>query len=105
MDVTAVALWMMFWGAIGAFIGQTKGRATLGFLLGAVFSPLGLLFACFIRDRRTLCPHCRSPLLAADASVCAKCGRDTYTLPTLLTSRQPSPDDNLQALADARAAR
>ena len=76
MEPMIVAFWMLFWGSIGGVICQSKGRTTLGFLLGAVFGPLGLLLTLLVHDRRFLCPHCRSPLLAADASVCARCGRD-----------------------------
>ena len=75
METMIVAFWMLFWGVIGAFICQSKGRTTLGFLLGAALGPIGLLISLFVRDSRAKCPHCRSPLLARDATVCAHCSR------------------------------
>lgn len=98
MEPMVIAIWMLFWGVIGAFICQGKGRATLGFLLGAALGPLGLLLALLVRDRRTLCPHCRSPLLAPDAAVCARCGRAVDAAPPAAAGTA-----DLQAAADARA--
>ena len=65
-----------FVGLVGAAIGDNRGRRTAGFWLGVLLGPVGWLAVLLGPDRRAFCPHCRSPLLAADASVCARCGRD-----------------------------
>jgi len=41
--VVIVVLWAAFWGFIGAMVGSGRGRGGLGFLLGALFSVLGVI--------------------------------------------------------------
>ena len=100
-------LFGLFWGTVVAYVMGRKGRLLLGFLLGFVLGPVGFLVSLFLRDSRTLCPHCRSPLLAADAAVCARCGREAAPRPHPAAFRLAADpgDAELQAAADRRAAR
>ena len=76
-----IVLVMLFWATVTAYVGGQHGRLWIGFLLGATLGPIGtLLTIFFVRDKRPLCAYCRSPLLSADASVCARCGREVANL-------------------------
>lgn len=69
-----LVFWLLF-GILGALIGASKQRAALGFLLGLLFGPLGLLFILFTRGSRKKCPYCRE-LVQLDAVVCPHCQKD-----------------------------
>jgi predicted amidophosphoribosyltransferase len=67
--------WFMFWllcAAAAAMIGASKGRGGLGFLLGFLFGPFGILFALLIGGNRRECPSCKTKI-HKDATVCPMC--------------------------------
>jgi hypothetical protein len=77
-------------GLIGAIIGQRKGRAGAGFVLGALLGPIGWLVVGVgpnykeARDSKK-CPFC-AELIKKEARVCRHCGRD-LPAPTSAESR------------------
>jgi hypothetical protein len=92
MSIDFVILWII--GAlintlIGYFIGERRGRAYDGSILGFCLGPLGWLIALVMADKRSKCPHCASPILAASATVCARCARDLRPAPKPVA--QPLP--------------
>ena len=92
MDMTDVVLWII--GAliatlIGYFIGERRGRAYDGSILGFCLGPLGWIIVLVMEDKRSKCPHCASPILAASATVCARCARDLRPAPKPVA--QPLP--------------
>jgi hypothetical protein len=71
-----IEIWIGIWivcGIIGAIIGTNKNAVGIGFLLGFLFGPLGLL-AAFAVDNREKCLHCGGRLNAKPA-VCQHCNR------------------------------
>lgn len=62
-------------GLIAAAIGSAKGEGCLGFIVGAIFGPLGILFALLssgnritcafcqekVHKKALVCPHCKNP--------------------------------------------
>ena len=74
---------------VGAQLGQHRGRAYEGCILGLCLGPLGILIVAFLDDKRARCHHCRSPLLEPSAPVCAACGRDANKLGASLAVRTP----------------
>lgn len=96
---------MFFTGAIGAVIGSKKGRAFIGFLLGALFGPLGWALALCPSDQRQKCPECKAPVNPG-ASRCCHCGSEirkpshvpsTLKCPycsTLILAKSIKPGDN-----------
>jgi DNA-directed RNA polymerase subunit RPC12/RpoP len=74
---------------IGYFIGERRGRAYDGSILGFCLGPLGWLIVLVMADKRSKCPHCASPILAASATVCARCARDLRPAPKPVA--QPLP--------------
>lgn len=97
-----LAIGCIFWfvcGLVGAAITENRGHgAGLGFFLGALFGPLGILIAAVLavqpvsqtvnpqlqatnQDRRP-CPYCAEMILR-EAKVCRFCGRDIEPLPAI----------------------
>lgn len=67
--------WVMFWilcAVAAALIGASKGRGGLGFLLGLLFGPFGILFAALSSGNRRECPSCKSKI-HPEATVCPVC--------------------------------
>ena len=65
---------------IASAIGSRKGEAGLGFVIGAILGPLGVIFALASRGDSVPCPHCREPV-RKKASICPHC-RTPLTLKT-----------------------
>jgi len=61
---------------VGYFIGERRGRAYDGSILGFCLGPLGWIIVLVMADKRSKCPHCATPVLSDSATVCAKCTRD-----------------------------
>ena len=57
---------------IAAAIGAKKGEGILGFIIGIIFGPLGVIFALLSKGNRVKCPACKE-LINKDASRCPKC--------------------------------
>lgn len=86
-----MAVWMVLWvvcGVIAAMIVADKGgNGVIGFLVGVLFGPLGIVAAFFLGDAKAKeaqqiaggdskkCPRC-AELVKADALVCKHCGND-----------------------------
>jgi len=66
-----VLLWLSC-AIIAAVIGNRKGEAGSGFLIGLLFGPFGVLFALLSSGNRKPCPHCKE-LIHKKAEVCPHC--------------------------------
>jgi hypothetical protein len=66
-----LAVWLFF-GIVAALIGQRKGEGCLGFIVGVLFGPFGLLFVIFSSGNRMACSACREKI-HKDASICPHC--------------------------------
>ena len=73
-------LWI-FCGVIAAMIGARKGEGCMGFVIGFLFGPFGILFALLSKGNRTSCPYCRE-LIHHNATVCPHCHRDQPAKPS-----------------------
>jgi hypothetical protein len=74
-----LGVWLLcvgWWcGIIAALIGAPKGQGWLGFLLGALLGPLGILIMVFTQGNRKICPYCKEKI-HKDASVCSRCQKE-----------------------------
>ena len=73
-------LWVIVGGLVGAFIGERKGRAGQGAILGIILGPIGWLVVGLGPDYNQAkdtkkCPFC-AELVKPEAKVCKHCGRD-----------------------------
>jgi hypothetical protein len=71
-----MAVFIVIWflcGIIGAMIGSQKGAGCVGFLLGILLGPLGIIISLVMQGDRKRCPYCRE-LIHKDALKCSKCG-------------------------------
>ena len=69
---------IFFWficGVIAAVIGSDKECGCLGFILGILLGPFGIIIILLIKGNRKLSPYCMSRI-NAEATVCSKCQRD-----------------------------
>jgi hypothetical protein len=62
----------MFCGLIAAAIGARKGEGCTGFIVGAIFGPLGILFALLSSGNRVDCAFCREKVMKS-ALLCPHC--------------------------------
>lgn len=69
-----VFVWLAF-AIISAMVGSKKGEGLLGFIVGLLFGPFGLLFVIFSKGNRKDCPFCKEPM-NKDATVCPHCQRE-----------------------------
>ena len=65
---------VLFFGALGGVVGQSKGRTSLGFWLGFLLGPIGVIAALFLNDHSHVCPECGG-FLAEGARRCMHCGQ------------------------------
>jgi len=69
---------IIFWllcGIVGAMIGSNKGEGGLGFFLGLLLGPIGVLIVALSRGNRRKCPFCVE-LVNNKAIVCPHCQRE-----------------------------
>lgn len=80
MDILSTFLFVPYFAvvsaAVAATIGERKGRAFSGALLGLVLGPLGVAITWGMTGDRQLCAHCRERI-HCDASACPHCTRPT----------------------------
>jgi hypothetical protein len=63
--------WILF-GIAGGMIGGKKGQGCLGFILGVLLGPIGLVIALLTRGNRVTCPFCKE-LIPPNSLRCPKC--------------------------------
>ena len=73
-----IPLLLCIWGAvgivcgvIGCLLGMSKDAGELGFILGFLLGPIGIIVSAFA-DGRTPCPHCGTKLNGRPA-ICPGC--------------------------------
>ncbi|MGH8428460.1 MAG: hypothetical protein ACRES7_10850 [Gammaproteobacteria bacterium] len=80
---------------VGTVIGDRKGQPVLAFILCLFLSWLGVLFVALSQNKlKTLCPHCREPVMK-DATVCPHC---RYTL----EQEEPTPENTCVIFKEGR---
>jgi hypothetical protein len=62
-------------GAVGAAIGQSKGKTSYGLLLGLLLGPLGWLLVAASPSGHPKCPACKGDVVTG-ATKCKNCGSD-----------------------------
>jgi len=65
----------LFFAIVAALIGSRKGQGGLGFILGLLFGPFGILIMLFTKGSRRECPYCKE-IVKQDATVCPHCQRE-----------------------------
>lgn len=70
-----IIFWSFIWGLIAMAISQKKGESGVGFLIGFLLGPIGVLLALASKGNRVKCPFC-SESVDPKASVCPHCQRD-----------------------------
>lgn len=70
MELIAI-LWIVLGGIVGGLIGKSREQPIGGFLIGALFGPIGWLIA-FLSDCRPKCPACMSRY-STGATICPQC--------------------------------
>ena len=87
MDSTIVVLlWIAIGGLVGAAIGQKKGRAGGGFVLGAVLGFLGWILVAVGPNMGPKCPECGGDVVEG-ARKCKNCGSDLPASPSQVDCR------------------
>jgi len=69
-----IFFWLLF-GIVAALIGSQKGQGCLGFILGVLLVPFGILIIIFTGGNRISCPYCKERI-RPDAIVCPHCQRE-----------------------------
>jgi hypothetical membrane protein len=64
-------IWLIF-GIVGAMIGKQKGEGFLGFIIGMLLGPIGILAVLFSSGNRKVCPACKEHI-HRDATRCPHC--------------------------------
>ena len=98
-----LAAFWLFWCVVSTIVGQQRGRATLGFLMGFLLGPIGLLVVAMATDARRKCQACKGPV-PNDASVCMHCGRELVA-PAPREARPNPLSEEEQALVRLKQAR
>lgn len=69
-----ILIWILC-GIVAALIGGAKGRGCLGFILGILLGPFGILIMLVTPGDRIPCPYCRERI-HPDATVCPHCQKE-----------------------------
>ncbi len=59
-------------GIASGIIGSRKGIGCLGFFLGCVLGPIGLIIILVMKGNRKQCAYCKE-YIHKDATICPKC--------------------------------
>jgi hypothetical protein len=71
--ITDFVIWAFFAALIGVLIGQSKGRAVDGLVLGVLLGPLGWLLIAVGPNKKPKCPDCGG-VVVSGAKKCKNCG-------------------------------
>jgi hypothetical protein len=77
MDPIVIILLVSFlFGTIGFFIGDSRGYAAVGGLLGSIFGPLGIIVitSMVLATPTYLCPYCGGGIKSRQVQRCRHCG-------------------------------
>jgi len=69
-----IFIWLLF-GIVASIIGSQKGSGCLGFMLGILLGPFGVLIMIFVPGNRRTCPYCKE-LIHKEAARCPHCQKD-----------------------------
>lgn len=69
-----VVIWFIC-GIIAAAIGSSKGEGFVGFIIGFILGPLGIIAAILSSGNRKRCPYCKE-FINRKATKCPKCQSD-----------------------------
>ena len=67
-------IWFLF-GIVAAMIGKRKGEGLLGFIVGILLGPIGILIVLFSKGNRKICPACKE-FIHKDATRCPRCQKE-----------------------------
>jgi hypothetical protein len=67
-----VIFWGFIWGMIGMAIGQKKGIPGIGFFIGFLLGPIGVLLTLASKGNRIKCPFCKQ-MIDPKALICPHC--------------------------------
>jgi hypothetical protein len=84
--LTIALIVTVLFAALGWYIGEQRGRGSLGLILGLFLGPIGLLIVAVMEPAETrrglrACPWCAERIQAA-ARICRYCGRDVTAAET-----------------------
>lgn len=89
MHEEIVGIWMIC-AIVATYIGSRKGEGCIGFIIGLLFGPLGIVFALLSKGERRTCPSCKE-LIHKDANVCPQCRMNFGRVPPTLQQVAPVP--------------
>jgi hypothetical protein len=69
-----IGFWLLC-GIVAAMIGRRKGAGCVGFVVGLILGPIGIIIALVMKGNRKACPFCKE-LVNRDATVCPHCQKD-----------------------------
>jgi len=73
--MTGVLIFWVLCGIVSSAIGASKGSPGVGFALGFLFGPFGIILVLFIKGDRRQCPYCHE-YIDPTALKCPKCQTD-----------------------------
>lgn len=77
--VVSVVIWGVVWCALGWLIGDRKGEASYGLLLGLFLGPIGVVIALLTKRQKAIgspyCVQCNAKLVIADGMYGPECSR------------------------------
>lgn len=76
----AVVIWVIVGGGIGYWIGNTKGRAKIGFWMGLTLGVIGWIIVALISEDGIKCPECFG-VVVPRATKCRHCGSSLVAPP------------------------
>lgn len=79
-DMELILFACFLFGLLGAAIGYFRGRVQVGFFLGLLFGPVGVLIVLCLPDIRLRCPECRG-VVPPGARLCLHCRSPLFSEP------------------------
>jgi RNA polymerase subunit RPABC4/transcription elongation factor Spt4 len=84
-----IVIWLLF-GIIGGLIGSKKDAGCLGFTVGILLGPIGIIIALVMKGNQRKCPACKK-LIDPKATICPYCHSDVQKL-----FKQNDPNEQTQ---------